>query len=139
MPGLPPGEYGFTEAYCTEPGCDCRRVLFNVIQLETMRVVATIAYGWESAEFYAEWLGRDDPAVIASLQGPALNLGSPQSELAPALLNQLPLLLSDPRYVARLKRHYQMFKAAVNQGAGLSSKPKKPKSPRTPYRKVNAP
>ena len=138
VPELPPGEYGFTEAYCNEPGCDCRRVFFNVIQVGTGRVVATIAYGWESVEFYAKWLGRDDPAAISSLQGPALNLGSPQSELAPALLDQLPLLLSDPRYVARLKRHYQMFKAAVNEEAGLRTKPKKSKSPKATHRKGKA-
>jgi hypothetical protein len=47
----------------------------------------------------------------------------------------MPLILSDPQYVARLKRHYQMFKAAVNQEAGLRSKPKKPNSPRATYRK----
>jgi hypothetical protein len=101
-------------------------------------VVATIAYGWESAEYYVKWLGRDDPMVIASLQGPELNLGSPQSELARALLAQMPLILSDPQYVARLKRHYQMFKAAVNQEAGLRIKPKKSKSPRATYRKGKA-
>jgi hypothetical protein len=27
--GLPPGEYGFLETYCDEPGCDCRRVMFT--------------------------------------------------------------------------------------------------------------
>jgi hypothetical protein len=137
-PELPPGDYGFTEAYCNEPGCDCRRVFFNVIEGETGRVVATIAYGWESAEYYAKWLGMDDPAMISSLQGPALNLGSPQSELALGLLAEMPLLLSDPQYVARLKRHYQMFKAAVNQEAGLRNKPKKPKSPRATHRKGKA-
>ena len=138
MPGLPLGDYAFTEAYCNESGCDCRRVFFNVIQGETGRVVATIAYGWESTEYYVKWLGRDDPAAISSLQGPALNLGSPQSELALALLAQMPLLLSDPQYVARLKRHYQMFKAAVNQEAGLRSKPKKSKSPKATNRKGKA-
>lgn len=122
---MPPGDYGFTEAYCNEPGCDCRRVFFNVIEGETGRVVATIAYGWESAEYYVKWLGMDDPAVIFSLQGPALNLSSPQSELAQALLAQLPLLLSDPAYVARIKRHYKMFKEAVNREAGLRTKPRR--------------
>jgi len=110
-------------------------VFFNVIQVETGRVVATIAYGWESIEYYVKWLGMDEPAAISSLQGPALNLSSPQSELAYALLVQTPLLLSDPNFVARLKRHYQMFKAAVNQEAGLRIKPKKPESPRATYRK----
>ena len=137
-PGLPPGDYVFTEAYCNEPGCDCRRVFFNVIYGDTGQVLATIAYGWESEEYYAKWLGSDDPAVIFSLKGPALNTWSPQSELAHELLAQMPLLLSDPQYVARFKRHYQMFKAAVNQEAGLRSKPKKLKSPKAVHRKGKA-
>ena len=29
-PSLPDGEYGLIEAYCNEPGCDCRRVMFNI-------------------------------------------------------------------------------------------------------------
>jgi hypothetical protein len=28
---LPDGEYGFLEFYCDEPGCDCRRVMLDVI------------------------------------------------------------------------------------------------------------
>ena len=138
MPGLPPGDYTFTEAYCNEPGCDCRRVFFNVIQIETNRVVATIAYGWESIEYYVKWLGMDDPAAISSLTGPVLNPSSPQSELAYALLLQTPLFLSDPEFVERLKRHYLMFKTAVNQEAGLRIKPKKSKSPRATHRKSKA-
>ena len=34
----------------------------------------------------AEWMGDDDPNVIADLQGPVLNLASPQSKQAPAIL-----------------------------------------------------
>lgn len=116
-PGLPPGEYGLTEAYCDEPGCDCRRVFFNVVDWRTGQVKAVIAYGWESAQFYAKWFGRDDPEMIHTLQGPILNWSSSQSELAPALLAQMPLILSDKTYVERLKRHYRMFKAAIENEA----------------------
>lgn len=28
--GLPPGQYMFVEYYCTDPKCDCRRVLLSV-------------------------------------------------------------------------------------------------------------
>ncbi|MCK4735010.1 MAG: hypothetical protein KAT65_21335 [Methanophagales archaeon] len=45
--------------------------------------MAVIAYGWENRKFYADWLGRNDPPAIADLKGPALNLASHQSELAP--------------------------------------------------------
>ena len=32
---LPDGEYGFLELYCDEPGCDCRRVMIDVLRPET--------------------------------------------------------------------------------------------------------
>ena len=82
-PELPAGNYGLIEAYCDEVGCDCRRVFFNVYSEERNEVVAVIAYGWEKPKFYADWLGRNDPQDIADLKGPALNLASHQSELAP--------------------------------------------------------
>ena len=49
------------------------------------------------------------------MQGPILNPGSPQSELAPALLDMVRgVVLKDREYIARLKRHYQMFKVKVD-------------------------
>ncbi len=120
VPDLPPGEYGFLEAYCDERGCDCRRVFFNVIEARTQQVCAVLAYGWESREFYVKWFKMDIPAVIRELQGPALNSASQQSVLAPALLKQLRVLLQDPAYVERLKRHYALFKAAIDRGAGAA-------------------
>jgi hypothetical protein len=49
------------------------------------------------------------------MQGPILNPGSPQSELAPALLEKVrEVLLPDPAYIAHLKRHYRMFKEKVD-------------------------
>ena len=113
-PELPAGEYGLIEAYCNEPDCDCRRVFFNVYSWQRREVVAVIAYGWESREYYAKWLRRDVPGIMRELQGPALNRASQQSDLAPALLAQVKLVLQDRRYVARLKRHYRMFKATVD-------------------------
>ena len=74
-----------------------------------------IAYGWESQAFYAKWFRRNDLAIIRQLQGPILNPGSPQSELAPFLLEKVrDVLLADPAYIARLKRHYRMFKEKVD-------------------------
>ena len=58
--GLPAGEYGFLELYCNEPTCDCRRVLFQVCRADRPnKVLATINYGWESEDFYAQWLHGD--------------------------------------------------------------------------------
>lgn len=113
-PDLPEGEYGLTEAYCNESNCDCRRVFFNVVHWRTGKVLAVIAYGWESKRFYAKWFGQNDPRMIKEMQGPALNVGSPQSELAPALLEKVKYVLKDKNYVNRLKRHYRMFKETVD-------------------------
>ena len=57
-PDLPDGEYGFLELYCDEPGCDCRRVMIDVLPPETgwSKIWATISYGWESLDFYRKWI-----------------------------------------------------------------------------------
>ena len=114
--GLPAGEYAFLEMYCDERGCDCRRVFFHVMSRQREKVEAVIAWGWEDTEFYAEWFKDGDDDAIAELKGPVLNLGSPATELAPALLEVVRnVLLKDPEYVERIKRHYQMFKEKVDQ------------------------
>jgi hypothetical protein len=60
----------------------------------------------------------NDPHIISELKGPALNLGSPQSDLAPALLDLVRnVLLRDNAYIDRIKRHYSMFRAKID-GSG---------------------
>jgi len=141
-PTLPPDEYGLIELYCNDEGCDCRRVLFNVASKNRNGFIAVIGYGWESADFYRKWTIQDDPEVVRELQGPVLNPLSYQSELAPALLELMrDLVLKDPAYVARLKRHYQMFKekvdpkhfrkSATEKLSSPVSKPKKRHRPRS--------
>ena len=59
-------------------------------------------------------MGRNDPQAINDLKGPVLNLASPQSELAPALLKLFQrVLLQDSGYIERVKRHYAMFRETV--------------------------
>ena len=90
---LPPDTYALIENYCDEPGCDCRRVIFNI----------------------REWSSHKEPDVLRELQGPVLNRLSLQSELAPTLLNMVKeVVLNDRRYIERLKEHYRLFKAAVD-------------------------
>lgn len=56
----------------------------------------------------------------AKMQGPNLNRDSPVSPLSPILLALVKaILLQDKAYVARVKRHYRMFKNAVDAEAGL--------------------
>jgi len=114
-PGLPDDDYGFLELYCNDENCDCRRVFFNVFSRKRGEVVAVIAYGWEDRAFYVRWYRQNDPSIIHELQGPILNPGSNQSELAPALLKLVrDTLLKDPAYIERLKCHYWIFKEKVD-------------------------
>jgi hypothetical protein len=112
---VPKGSYGLVEMYCDDINCDCRRVFLEVHDWERQKSLAYIAFGWESREFYRKWFRMDDPQVIRELQGPILNNGSPQSKYAPAFLQLVKdVVLSDPAYIERLKRHYQMFKEKVD-------------------------
>ena len=125
--GVPPGEYGFLELFCNEKGCDCRRVFLYVVSAPKNDVHAVIAYGWESPAFYSKWMGDNDPTIIDSLRGPCLNLGSPESAAAPALLDLFRnVLLRDTAYLGRIKRHYRMFREKVEgAGAGGRQKPER--------------
>ena len=118
-PTLPKGEYLLMELYCNEAGCDCRRVFLNVLRGETMTLEATIAYGWASRSFYEKWLHDDDPLSIDTMMGPALNLGSPVTDLSEALLEDVRFILRDAAYVERIKRHYAMFRASVDAESKL--------------------
>lgn len=104
--------------FCDEPGCDCRRVFFSVVSSLQKDIQAVIACGWEEREFYTKWMGDDDPRIINDLISPALNPASPQSNLAPALLDLFRnVLLQDTTYVERVKRHYAMFRQQVDKKA----------------------
>ncbi len=112
--GLPDGAYGFLEYYCNEPNCDCRRVFIIVISQDTEdKTLATINYGWENAEFYIKWMGDDED--IESLKGPALAPPPAlQTKLAPYLLKLFKeAALEDGEYIKRLRRHYSMFRRAI--------------------------
>lgn len=111
---LPEGEYGFVELYCDEPGCDCRRVMIDVLRPETgwSKVWATISYGWESPDFYRKWDGSDgDPTEI---KGPYLDPLNPQTQYSPSLLNLFRFLIQSSDYVERLRRHYLMFRQSID-------------------------
>jgi len=112
---LPDGEYGFVELYCDEPGCDCRRVMIDVLRPGTAwsKIWATIGYGWESLGFYGKWEGSGRGSI--ELKGPYLDPLNPQTKYSPALLNLFRFLLTSPDYVERFKRHYQMFRDSVEK------------------------
>jgi hypothetical protein len=115
--GLPGDSYVFRELFCNERGCDCRRVFFSVISESQKRTEAIVAYGWETKAFYAKWMGNADLATLVEMQGPILNPGSPQSPLAPAILQLIEeVLLKDSAYLNRVKRHYALFRQTIEGG-----------------------
>jgi hypothetical protein len=128
---LPPAHYSFLEMFCDEPGCDCRRVFFSVVSSLHNEIQAVISWGWEGRDFYVKWMGDDDPIIINDLIGPALNLASPQSNLASPLLDLFcKVLLKDTAYIERIKRHYVMFRQKIDNNAmpaALGNKKKKQK------------
>jgi len=113
---LPPGNYYFHEMFCNEQGCDCRRVFWYVVSSVRKDVETVIAWGWEKPDFYAKWLSNAAPNDVAELKGPILNMGSPHTAHAPAILEMArEVLLRDPDYVARIKRHYGLFRDKVDE------------------------
>jgi hypothetical protein len=99
--GLPAGRYSLLEFYCPDPACDCRRVMLNVTEeKQPDRFLASISYAFD----------RDD-----EMAGPFLDPMNPQSEHAARLLQLVEgIVLNDPRYVARLERHYRTVKRAAS-------------------------
>ena len=119
--GLPDDEYGFVEYYCADENCDCRRVLFVVKSRRLGKDVATINYGWETVQFYKRVFRA--PGLAETAAGANLDPLGAQAPFAPALLRLFAeSFLTDPEYVARLKRHYELFKAAGPSGSKKTSR-----------------
>jgi hypothetical protein len=112
--GVPAGTYGFLECYCQDPNCDCRRVLLEARPAaDPDTVLATVNYGWESEDFYAQRLGGDTEAA-REITAASLDPLNPQSPFASWFLSVFQqVVLQDKAYIERLKRHYAMFKQAL--------------------------
>ena len=91
------------------------RVLFWVVSIAYGGPVAVINWGWEHESFYAKWIKGGHRGLAKDLKGPSLNIGSPQSDLAPAILDLTAnVLLEDEAYRDRIKRHYGMFRKRID-------------------------
>ena len=116
-PQAPDGEYAFVDSFCEDKDCDCRRVYFHVLQIDTDYKVfhaATISYGWEDLDFYLSWSPFLPAEMAAEMKGPALERIQRQSRYAERFLELFESkFLSDPAYIERIKRHYAMFKARL--------------------------
>ncbi len=115
-PELPSGKYTLIESYCNESNCDCRRVFLSVLSEKQKKIMAVIAFGWESERYYSKWMGDSNPEALKEMKGPTLNLGSPQSRLAPKILELVDkVALQDKKYIKRLKRHYDLFRKEIGK------------------------
>jgi hypothetical protein len=119
---LPIGEYTLLEWFCDDPECDCRRVLVQVVPAgRPDEVLAVINYGWESADFYVQRMHGDTEAG-REIVNASLDPLHPQSGCADYLLELFrDIVRTDPEYVARLARHYELFKSTQRPRARSST------------------
>jgi len=111
---LPNAEFAFFESYCDESNCDCRRVLINVIEKDDEEIKAVISYGWENIEYYKKRIGDSNSAIEATI--PFLDPLFKQTEIAENLLELFKdIILTDEKYIARLKNHYEIFKKYIKE------------------------
>jgi hypothetical protein len=104
---LPVDEYGFDELYCDQRGCDCRRVMINVLARHARQHVATINHAFQKPT-------KDDLVAEQTFLDP-LNRQSPwAAALLDLFINQI---LADEAYRQRLVLHYRMFKNVVEDPA----------------------
>ncbi len=116
-PQIPDGEYAFVDSFCEEKHCDCRRVYFDVLQIDPDYEAihaATISYGWEDLDFYLSWSPYLPSKMAAEMKGPILQPAQKQSRYAEQFLKLFESkLLIDIAYIERIKRHYALFKANI--------------------------
>jgi hypothetical protein len=110
-PQLPDGEYSFIDTYCSDPACDCRKTMIQV--MHEGKLVSIINYGWEPAAFYQNWMGsgaEENPMSV--MHGASIDITSPNLVSMDGMLALFRALLND-MWIAKFKQHYSEVKAAV--------------------------
>ena len=112
--GVPLGPYVLREFYCTEPGCDCRRVLVQLVPLNeaSLRVVASVNFGWETAKYYRKW--SRDPELWREMAGATLEPFAEQGAQARCFLELFKKAIRAPNLVMHFRRHYRLVKEATD-------------------------
>jgi hypothetical protein len=104
-----PTKYLLREFYCTESGCDCRRVLVQFLPNDpAVQVPATINYGWEKAGYYKKW--SSDPELWREMAGATLERMAEQGPHADKFLLVFKKAIEDRTLVAAFRRHYKLVK-----------------------------
>ena len=107
-PQLPDGDYTFIDMYCTDPSCDCRKTMIQVMHDDIH--VATINFGWESPEFYQQWMGGDIDESMPPLHGATIDITSP-NKVSPQGILALFNALLDQKWISIMQDHYSAVKA----------------------------
>lgn len=98
------------EYYCTDPSCDCKRVLLTLFDLADPDPTPILTVGYA--------FNRNDPEP-----GPYID---PLNHLTPQGRDYFPficdLLDKDSAYVNRLQKHYEMIKAHFSKKQVLSKR-----------------
>jgi len=107
-PQLPDGEYSFIDTYCSDPECDCRKTMIQV--MHKGKRVSVINYGWEPASFYQKWMGSSAKDE-AKMHGASIDITSPNHVSPDGILALFNVLLNDI-WIAKFKQHYKEVKVA---------------------------
>jgi hypothetical protein len=105
--GLPAGEYFFVESYCTNPDCDCVRVLIDVAARE-LGVIASISFDFDTS-ISISYKNKTNPCLDPQIR---------QSKYAEKALSLFKEVVRDKEYEDRLKRHFRLVKSAVGAWSG---------------------
>ena len=91
----------FDEVYCADPGCDCHRVIINVLSLRSRTQLATINHAFPG--------GTVDPQLGRTF----LDALNPQTDRSREILEAFRDIVLTEEYEARLRKHYELFKSAI--------------------------
>jgi len=120
--GLPTKNF-LREFYCTDSGCDCRRVLVQFRPAgQVPQVAASINYGWEKAGFYKKW--SSDPDLWREMAGATLERWAEQGPHADKFLLIFKQIIEDRTVVAAFRRHYRLVKEITDAPPAPRGKPK---------------
>ncbi len=105
---LPDGDYRFVDMYCTDPSCDCRKTMILVYRNDVL--VSTINFGWESRDFYQQWMGcTKEDEIIPEMAGATIDINSPDGVSPRGMLAFFNALLDD-KWIGKFKTHYAAVK-----------------------------
>ena len=114
--------YLLREFYCTEPDCDCRRVVVQFVPQDgPLQVAASINFGWERAKYYRKW--SSDPELWREMSGATLERFAEQGPKRERMICSRPWKFA-PWTIkrARLKRERKAAATPTKTNCGIPTK-----------------